>query len=600
MDDSLRQAQAHDARGVALFNAGRAADAADAFAKAVALCPNDATYLLRLAAALQMLNRPADALAYLDEALRLQPNRAAVHNNRGGALMSLGRVDEAAAALRRAVELKGNDVDAMCNLSQALIAEGKLSEARTVCRRVLAISPDFSRARMNLANLAMREGRAGDAVEQARAVLRREPNHLRAHTVMLYCLHFQCGLSANQIHDEHVAWAGRFVKAPQAGPLNFANDRNPHRKLRIGYLSGDFREHPVGRAVLPLLLHHDRERFEVFCYSDEERADDLTRRLRSLAHQWHEIGFVSNDATAQLIRTHQIDVLIDLSAHMWGDRFMTLAQKPAPVQASFIGYPATTGMPTVDYRITDAFLDPPGETESFNTEKLIRLPKSFYCWLPDGSEPDVAPAPPSERNGFVTFGSFNNVAKVSVEAIELWARILHAIPDSRLNMVVNELGVEEHFTGEFARRGIGGDRLRLVRPCPRREYLAFYHDIDIALDPFPYNGGVTTCDALWMGAPVITLRGETSVGRAGVSLLANIGLPELIGRDAEDYLRIATALARDQKRLAVYRRTLREQMRKSPITDAAGFTRDVEAAYRTMWRAVTMKEAGSNDGNKHG
>jgi predicted O-linked N-acetylglucosamine transferase (SPINDLY family) len=303
-----------------------------------------------------------------------------------------------------------------------------------------------------------------------------------------------------------------------------------------------------------------------------------------LANGWHEITLMSRDAVAEMIRAHRIDVLIDLSAHMAGDRLMVLARKPAPVQVSFIGYPATTGLAAIDYRLTDNYLDPVGETEPFNVEKLIRLPKSFYCWLPDGSEPDVAP-PPAVRNGYITFGSFNNAAKVSLDAIDLWTRVLDATPTSKLRIVVNEVAEEEHFTSEFARRGVGADRLQLVRPRPRNEYLAFYHDIDIALDPFPYNGGVTTCDALWMGVPVVSLIGQTSVGRAGWSILTNVGLSERVARDGDEYVRDATELARDMQRLAELRGSLRQRMQDSPITDGAGFTRDVEAAYRLMWRA---------------
>jgi protein O-GlcNAc transferase len=262
---------------------------------------------------------------------------------------------------------------------------------------------------------------------------------------------------------------------------------------------------------------------------------------------------------------------------------MVCARRAAPVQVSFIGYPATTGLAAMDWRVTDRFLDPVGETASVNVERLYQLPHSFYCYLSNGTGPDVAP-PAVERNGFITFGSLNNPAKVSADAMDVWARVLDAVVRSRLKMVVFEQGVEEYFTSEFAKRGVREDRLELIRPRPRNEYLAFYGDIDIALDPFPYNGGVTSCDAMWMGVPIVALRGETSVGRAGMSLLSNLGLPELIAADRDEYVAIAAKLASDMARLAELRRTLRQRMQDSPITDAAGFTGDVQNAYREMWR----------------
>jgi predicted O-linked N-acetylglucosamine transferase (SPINDLY family) len=297
---------------------------------------------------------------------------------------------------------------------------------------------------------------------------------------------------------------------------------------------------------------------------------------------WTNIRNLSNEQLAALVRSHQIDILIDLSLHMEGERLLAFALKPAPVQVSFIGYAATSGMAAMDDRLTDQYLDPV-ESEQFNTEKLIRLPRCFFCYQADGDEPGAAP-PPSTSGAGIMLGSLNFPPKVSEPAIALWARCLHALPNSRLMLITYANDREQHFTASFARHGIDPARLEFHRPQPRLDYLRLYQKIDIALDPFPYNGGVTTCDALWMGVPVITLPGETSLSRAGLSLLSNLDLPELIARDDDDYVRIVTELGHDRPRLIAYHASLRDRMRGSIVTDSAAFTRDVESAYRTMWQ----------------
>lgn len=536
--------------------------------------------MMQSAVGLLQAGRVEESLRVFDEIVRLRPDWAGAHNNRGGALLQLNRFDEAAEALRRTVALNPAHVDAWCNLAFVLVGKGLLGEAMHACEQALRVRPDYPRARLNLSNALMKTGRAADAVEQCRALLRADANHLHAHSVMLYCQLFLSEMTPAMIFDAHRAWAARFADPLTPASPVFGVDRDPDRRLRVGYVSGDFREHPVGRAVLPLFLNHDGGACETIVFSDEEKPDGLTERLRGLAKAWHRTPGMSSAQLAELIRAERIDVLVDLSLHMVGERLTVFARRPAPVQVSFIGYAATTGLSAMDYRLTDAHVDPPG-SESFNTEMLHRLPKSFYCYHPDGTEP----APASERpNRPVTFGSFNNPAKISPAALDAWCAILREIPESRLQMVVYESGRETHFTREFEQRGIALSRITFSRPRPRNGYLAFYDEIDVALDPFPYNGGVTTCDALWMGVPVISLRGETSVGRAGVSILNNVGLTQLLASDVSEYVRLAVELARDLPRVAGYRSALRERMRASPITDSAGFTRDVESAYRTMWR----------------
>jgi predicted O-linked N-acetylglucosamine transferase (SPINDLY family) len=321
----------------------------------------------------------------------------------------------------------------------------------------------------------------------------------------------------------------------------------------------------------------------VFCYADTAVDDAVARRLKNRAAAWHVTTHLSDAQLTDLIRDHQIDILIDLTLHMNRNRLLAFVHKPAPVQASFIGYPATTGLRQIDYRITDAYLDPIGESESVNAEHLIRLPQSFWCYV--GDEETAVNELPARSAGHVTFGSLNNPVKMNPAVVELWSRVLAAVPDARLMLFSGEKSPTTHpLLDLFAARGVARDRITLVPRLPRQEYLRQYHQIDIALDPFPYNGHMTSCDALWMGVPVVSVRGATSVGRGGVSLLSNFGLTELLAATADEFVHIASTLASDLSRLSALRATLRQRMRESPLSDGGLFTRGVESAYGEMWR----------------
>ena len=336
--------------------------------------------------------------------------------------------------------------------------------------------------------------------------------------------------------------------------------------------------------MLPLLEHHDAAAFEVFCYADTARNDAIARRLKARASAWHVTSRLSDQQLAETVRGHRIDILVDLTLHMHHNRLLAFARRPAPVQVSFIGYPATTGLRQIDFRISDNYLDPAGETDAFSAERIARLPHSFWCYLGD-DEPAVNELPVASA-GHVTFGSLNNPVKMNTAVIELWSRVLAATPQSRLVLYSADKSPADHpLAAAFASHGIAPDRIMLVPRLPRDEYLRQYHQIDIALDPFPYNGHMTSCDALWMGVPVVSLRGQTSVGRGGQSLLANLGMTELLAAGNDQYVAIATELANDLPRLASIRASLRARMAASPLCDADLFTRGVESAYREMWRA---------------
>jgi predicted O-linked N-acetylglucosamine transferase (SPINDLY family) len=348
-------------------------------------------------------------------------------------------------------------------------------------------------------------------------------------------------------------------------------------------VSSHFCEHAVNFFVEPILASHDHDAFEVYCYSGRQRQDETTRRLQGYADQWREIAAMSDEQAAALVRRDRIDILVDLAGHIAGHRLLVFARKPAPIQVTYIGYQNTTGMAGMDYRLTDEWADPPGTTDGFYTEELVRLPRSFFCYRPSDDAPPVGPLP-AAVNGFVTFGSFNNFGKVTADVLAAWAKLLLSVDRSRLVILaaaVPSLG--EYLTRTFQSHGVGAERFTLADRRPRDEYLKLVSQVDIALDPFPMNGHTTTCDALWQGVPVVTLAGRTYAQRFGSSAHVNLSVQELIAQSPQQYVEVAARLAGDVERLTELRGTLRQRMAASPLLDFAGFTRNLEAAYRRMW-----------------
>jgi predicted O-linked N-acetylglucosamine transferase (SPINDLY family) len=357
--------------------------------------------------------------------------------------------------------------------------------------------------------------------------------------------------------------------------------------LRIGYVSPDFVHHAVSYFVEPVLAAHNRAQIEVFCYADAPVADATTARLRGLSDQWRDIAPLNDAQVAELIRSDKIDILVDLAGHTARHRLLVFARRPAPIQLTWIGYPNTTGLETIDSRLTDAISDPLGQTEVFHTEKLVRLPEVFSCYKPSDQAPAVSELP-AVKNGYVTFGSFNHFAKINPAVLDLWARLMVRLPSSRLFLKARSLADPETATGvreTFKRHGVAANRLTLCSDeLSVAAHQSLYHGVDIALDPFPYNGTTTTCEALWMGVPVITLAGQTHVSRVSASLLTHLGRPEWIAHSEDGYIEKCAALAADLPRLAELRANQREQMRLSPVCDAPRFTAQLEATYRELWR----------------
>ena len=578
-------AEAHNSLGHALEEQGDREAAAVSYREALRLNPNLAEAHNNLGNVFLNQGRTEEALRHYRRALELAPSFALAYYNLGNALNQQGKVDAAVESFRQAVRFAPDFVEAHHNLGCALQFQNNLEEAIACFRTALRLSPDFVRSYNDLANTLNSQGLHKEAEASYQQALRIKPEFSEARSNLLFCLNYHPS-DPRALLEEHRRW-GEIHRHSLTRVTTPSSPPDPERRLKVGYVSPDLRAHSVAFFFEPLLAHHDPARVEAFCYANVDHPDNITAHFRAIAPHWRDIHGLSDEQAAALIRQDGIDILVDLAGHTQGHRLPVFARKPAPIQVTYLGYPNTTGLTTIDYRFTDALADPPGETEQFHTEQLVRLPHGFLCFRAPDDAPPPTP-PPCLTAGHITFGSFNNLAKVTPEAVADWTQLLHAVPGARLilkNKSLHDTSTVTRFQTLFAGHGIGPERLELLGYLPRVEdHLTLYGRIDIALDTFPYNGTTTTCQALWMGVPVITLAGQTHAGRVGVSLLTQVGLAEFIASDREDYIAQSVALARDPDRLTQRRSTLRAQMQVSPLCDGPSFARDVEAAYRTMWR----------------
>ncbi|MFQ5545679.1 MAG: FkbM family methyltransferase, partial [Acidiferrobacterales bacterium] len=463
-------------------------------------------------------------------------------------------------------------------------------------QQALTLKPDFAEAHNNLGNALKEQGKLTEAIAAYRQALALKPDFTDAHSNLLLCLHYGADTEPAAVFIEHQRWAEQHALSLADTIDPHANDPTPNRRLRIGYLSPDFRTHSVAYFVEPLLAAHDRAGFEVICYANVVRPDSLTKRLQSLVHKWRNIVPLSDAEVADLVREDGVDILVDLAGHTGKNRLLVFARKPAPVQVSYLGYPNTTALATMDYRLTDAWADPPGHMENSYTEELVRLPHGFLCYRPPQDSPEVAELPALSA-GHITFASFNNASKVNANVIGLWSKILRALPDARLIMKarpLGDVGTRQRFEELFEQNGVSTGRVELLGwASSTAEHLELYNRVDIGLDPFPYNGTTTTCEALWMGVPVIVLAGTTHAARVGVSLLSSVGLPELIADTPEAYVALAISLAGDLDRLQQLRAELRAKVARSPVTDETRFTRALEGVYRNVWHGWCQRQSHS-------
>lgn len=556
---------------------------------------------------------PAQAEDYCRQALAIDPKLAAAHYNLGIALRNQGRFAEACEAFLRATRLRANYSEAMDALAHAYIALYDWPAAVEALQAIIAAWPDKAEMYSNLGTVYQAMGRTADAIAAYEAALRINPRlavtlnslgsaflaqndferaeqcyrrclemnpaDLRARSNLLMLLNYLPESDPQAVLAEHLEW-GRVAQARIPRLPSAALELATGRRLRVAYLSSDFREHSVASFIEPVLRHHDRAHFEVCCYSDLPMPDATTQRIRDSADVWRDITKLSDAEAARLIRDDRIDILFDLAGHTGNARLGIFTAQPAPRQVTWIGYPNTTGLATIGWRITDAVADPQGE-EAHYSESLLRLPGSFLCYQPPAGAPTVEPLP-AQTNGYVTFGSFNNYSKLNSGVLRLWADVLHAVPDARLLLkcpALTDAGVQGRVRATFEALGVAAERLELLgHTRGRAEHLALYGRVDIALDTFPYNGTTTTCEALWMGVPVVSLAGARHAGRVGASLLTAAGLADWLADSPESYIAIARQRAADIVGLATLRASLRQQIEASPLCDAVGFTRGLEAA----------------------
>jgi predicted O-linked N-acetylglucosamine transferase (SPINDLY family) len=569
--------------GVLAGQVGHLEPAIELIQRAIAIDPTAPHYHANLGETYRRGGQWPAAISAHTRSVELQAHSAKAYNDLGVALFENIQLDEAIAAFRKAIQLDPEYADAHTNLGAALNEQGRLDDAIGVYNRALELKSDSADALNNLGYLFKEQCRLDEAVACFRKAVAVDPGSSHTASNLLSTLHYHPDYDALALLAEHLQWACQYAE-PLAGDIRpFSNDRTPDRKLRIGFVSPDFRGHPVGRSLLPLFAHHDRGQAEFIAYADVRAYDDYTQKFQALADGWRQTLGQSDAQVAEQIRTDRIDILVDLALHTGNNRLLVFARRPAPVQVAMLGMITTTGLATIDYRLSDPYLDPPGPGDTAYSERTLRLPRCCWCYEPPAEAPSLR-ALPALRNGVVTFGCLNHFSKVSPAALQAWLAVLQALPGARL-LIHSQPGSHlDAVRALFEKAGIAGDRIEFPARVPRAGYFDAYHQLDIGLDPFPYNGAITTLDTLWMGVPVITLAGRTAVGRAGLSILSNLQLPELIARTPEQYVEAAIQLAGDLARLSELRTGLRERMRRSGLMDSGRYAAEVDAAYRTMWK----------------
>ncbi|HIJ88369.1 MAG TPA: tetratricopeptide repeat protein [Desulfuromonadales bacterium] len=611
------------------FDSGNFTDALGEFECALKISPDDIQAKTGVALCLIHLRRYAEAIPLLVQLEALMPTSLQLQFLLGESLYCTGRLDEAEVCLSRLVTQAPDHFDAQNRLgrvymdlhrhpeanqcfSTALVLNPRHVESLTYmgimmiqfCQfdnalialgNALAIEPKNVLALNNLGRAFKMMGRPEEATLWYLRALEIAPRDVGIIGNYLFALNYCADLSPEFVAQEH------FRLAPSAHRIDFDAtpvplQRKESGKLRIGYVSGDFYTHSVAYFVEPILIHHDYDTFSVVCYSLGTTSDATTDRIKDLPCLWRDMVGAAPDALAYQIREDRIDILVDLAGYTADNRIGAFASCPAPLQVSWIGYPNTSGLPQIDYFLTDSVCAPPGMTDHLFSERLWRLPRIFCCYLPPMEFPTVVPSPYLVNN-FVTFGSFNNFGKVTPQQIILWARILRAVPGSRLylkSMSLGDRSVKESVLAQFDAEGVDGDRIdmRTVTTTPL-EHLHEYSRVDIALDTYPYHGTTTTCEALWMGIPVISRAGVTHASRVGVSLLQHVGCADCIAVNAEDYVVRAVALAQEPARLTALRTQLRGMMASSALMDVAGVTIEVEAAFVAMYELKCREGKGA-------
>ena len=612
--------------GFSLYKLGRLNEASKKYGEAIKFNPDYIDAHFNLGVTLQEMEKLKDAKSYYKETVRLDPDHIGAHNNLGNVLKDLGEYEEAAKAYRRIIELDPENSQALYNLSLATSEFGSLEEAETTYRAAIKAKPNFALAHNNLAVTLKDLGKFGEAEESYRQAIKFKPDFDQAHFNLAdllgragkyeaaqvsfkqsiainpkyvnafhnrnFFLNYTTDNSPKEIYQIHMDFEKQFGGLDRRTSLNLPDFMSAKKPLRVGYVSGDLRNHSVAYFLLPILEKHNSEHVEIFCYYNNNVNNQMTDRLRSASDHWRSVYKVSDEDTVELIKNDNIDILVDLSGHSDKNRLLVFAQKPAPIQVTWLGYPNTTGLSAIDYRLTDLVADPVGIADDLHSEELMRLPDGFLCYKGDLTVPP-SKVLPSKKNGFTTFGSFNNFSKMSPQVIKVWADILHKVPNSKLILKSsNEVFDEKDYLKLFLEEGISKDRVEIYgRLANYQDHLNLYNLIDICLDTFPYNGATTTCEALWMGVPVIALLGDRHVGRVGASILNSAGLKDFVAEDSDAYIDLATEYAGNEDYLENLRLSLRQKIQSSSLCDADTAARSLETAYKEMWNRYLKESA---------
>ena len=578
--------------GNALRARGDRVEAATEYHRVLELQPDYAEAAHNLGVTLFEMGKLEEAAAAYRRALNSKPDSPEIHTGLGNALMELRQHDAAISAHQRALQLWPEYPEAWNNLGNAFREKGDLGEAVAAYRRAVSLKPDYVQAHYNLGSALADNGELDEALAIYRRFRELAPGDSRIHSALiLWLLHLPLMASENDIAEEEQRWNRWLSEAVGPATRPHCNDRTAVRRLRVGYVSADFRDQVVGWNIRPLLRGHDRTHFEIYCYSDVIQPDTLTEEFRGFADQWRNIAGLSDNAVAELIRKDTIDILVDLAQHTAGNRLPVFAQRPAPVQVSFAGYPESTGLEAIGHRLSDGWLEGRDREMEHGTWEMenpangeqVHLLDSFWCYEPPEKELAVNALPALSKE-CVTFACLNRSSKVNDPILALWARVLREVPDSRLLLLCEDRSRRERWLTFFAEQGVPVQNVELIDRQERLEYLRLYHRVDVVLDTFPYNGHTTSLDALWMGVPVVSWVGRRPVSRGGWSQLSNLGLGELAAFTEDEYVCIAAELARDLPRLAHLRSTLRPRMEASVLMDANRFIHQIEDAFRSMWR----------------
>ena len=583
IDKAPRHARAHLNLGIVLAAKGDDAGATRAYETVLAIDPGHAYGNYNFARLAYLRGDLAKAETLIGEALRTKPDFQEALIIRASVLEALGQPEPAVDLLQRALMLRPDDAGAWFNLTLVLIKLKRSAEAEEAVKRVVELMPNHPGSMGLLSLLSRDHAFVGDVLEPLRSAIRHDPDNLAYQSQELLLLNIDDSISAEDLFRRHVEFG---LRAEQAHPARFKHlrgDDAPGRRLRIGYVSADFSLHPAMFFFLPVLEQRDRAAFETFCYSIGMGNDQVTQAVREAADHWLDAKKMTDAELADAIHADAVDILVDLTGHTTVPRLGVFSQRPAPVQVSWLGYLNTTGLTRMDFRLTDRRCDPPETSQPLHTERLKFLPESQWCYRP--LVPSVVqPVTPFEHNGYVTFGSFNDPLKLTPAMCRRWAQVLARVPSSR--MVIAGVGSErkrEVIRREMADLGVDPSRYEFVARVPLDKYPDLFSQVDLSLDTFPYGGGTTTFDSLWMGVPVVTATGSTSPSRSAASILRALGLDEWVAPSIDDFVDVAVARAADHERRAALRRSLRERLQASPLMDAPRFVRNLEALYREMW-----------------